>query len=376
MKLKNVYLKYDKSITSDVFDKIVNSLRDSGIRKSSTSVDDYNSFIKHGFIKTYPTKDWQCVTKSCLDDQVQITVKDILGETDSWCVRVTEENKDVVKSWMNEKKCYSVGAYYGIDKCGEKKAHVENRVLDTLLTTEEFYKKIGHEVGFKVGDWVTFIPDEARKCNTFTAGAWDKPHVLKIDRIRRDSLEFDASLVIDTVMGCSNHSKCFRHATPEEIAKAKGDTDQPTTDNMIAGEIYFVEYVSRNGFISLSDGNDNVRSYIDVGSKSFHKGGNCHGRTNIRKPTPHESKWLNVCIKHNQSIQESELDNYNDKTFDITPATVADINAELEGERDIEYMKEAEKFINEHSKPRVTLLRKKKLTISIDNEVQIKIKKR
>jgi len=55
---------------------------------------------------------------------------------------------------------YSIDAYYGINKNGNKYGCIPNNNFDRIISTEEFYKKIEHidnsksEQSFKVGDWV------------------------------------------------------------------------------------------------------------------------------------------------------------------------------------------------------------------------------
>jgi hypothetical protein len=65
---------------------------------------------------------------------------------DSWCVMVTRQNKEIVKYHTNNCGMYSIGAYYGIDKAGKYNGYSLSHKLyfDKVLTTEEFYKKIGH----------------------------------------------------------------------------------------------------------------------------------------------------------------------------------------------------------------------------------------
>ena len=71
-------------------------------------------------------------------------------KTDSWCVQLTNENKDLLKKHLdNYNTTLSVnffGAVYGIDKKGKvNHSFIEDykNDFDILITTEEFYQKIG-----------------------------------------------------------------------------------------------------------------------------------------------------------------------------------------------------------------------------------------
>lgn len=87
---------------------------------------------------------------------------------DSWCVEVTEENREVVKEWFVDLWEYSIGSYYGVNRDGSKwyiSSYFFNDLSDdiknTLLTTEQFYEEIGHKpenkCKYKVGDHVKCV---------------------------------------------------------------------------------------------------------------------------------------------------------------------------------------------------------------------------
>jgi len=73
-----------------------------------------------------------------------------------------------------------------------------------------------YESKFKAGEWVVFEAEKVRKAwgNLYTE-VWNKNHVLKIIEVFGDNLVFDIG---------SNDSKCFRHATKEEIEIAQTKT--------------------------------------------------------------------------------------------------------------------------------------------------------
>ena len=87
---------------------------------------------------------------------------------DSWCIQVTNVNREIVKKWYDfENKSYSIGAHYGINKKGKKDCESPNisykNTFDKLLTTEEFYNKIGHlpikteTIMFKKDDYIVLL---------------------------------------------------------------------------------------------------------------------------------------------------------------------------------------------------------------------------
>ena len=67
---------------------------------------------------------------------------------DTWCVKLTEENREEVKKFMNcpdKYWSYNIGSYYGLTMRGEKYGHQESKTFnDNVLTTQEFYEKVGY----------------------------------------------------------------------------------------------------------------------------------------------------------------------------------------------------------------------------------------
>jgi hypothetical protein len=71
-------------------------------------------------------------------------VEPIKPVIDSWCVMVTAENREILKKHIGQCGVYSTGAFYGINKSGNRDGSSLVSTFDKVLTTEEFYKKIGH----------------------------------------------------------------------------------------------------------------------------------------------------------------------------------------------------------------------------------------
>lgn len=68
--------------------------------------------------------------------------------SESWCVKVTEENREVVRKWMphnGDGWIFDVGSYFGITTNGVDKAGYINAIyFSKVISTKDFYKKIGH----------------------------------------------------------------------------------------------------------------------------------------------------------------------------------------------------------------------------------------
>jgi len=92
---------------------------------------------------------------------------------DSWCVQVNDSNRKIVKEYFTDWKGNSFcnGAIYGINKSNKQnylqksQSKHYNKYFDKLLTTEEFYEKIGHapEMKFETGKWYKFKDYYPRK---------------------------------------------------------------------------------------------------------------------------------------------------------------------------------------------------------------------
>jgi len=85
-----------------------------------------------------------------------------------------------------------------------------------------------NKLDFQIDTWVVFLPEVAKQFELFTHGVWDKPYLLKIERIEEyksgASLYFSKEQMIKAgctyflLSGdCGNSFKCFRKATKEEI---------------------------------------------------------------------------------------------------------------------------------------------------------------
>jgi hypothetical protein len=67
--------------------------------------------------------------------------------SESWCVKVTKENMEVVKGWMKnaDNWIFDTQCYYGIKKGSfTQYGHGTSDYFDKVISTEEFYKKIGY----------------------------------------------------------------------------------------------------------------------------------------------------------------------------------------------------------------------------------------
>ena len=104
------------------------------------------------------------------------------------------------------------------------------------------------EEEFKVGDWVVFEVEKARKLR-LSNSFWCKDMVLQIDQIFNGGLRFDAKKVNPTNTGkCSNDIKCFRKALPHEIPSQKVETQYITSiDQLQKGKWYRCKYKDTSG---------------------------------------------------------------------------------------------------------------------------------
>jgi len=96
--------------------------------------------------------DWTDSVRECDLSEIQQYLPDghpdkIKEESRSWCVNVTKENREVVKKWMDNKDYgITTGSYYGIRKSDYKKfGNMSEHHFDKIISTEEFYSKIGHK---------------------------------------------------------------------------------------------------------------------------------------------------------------------------------------------------------------------------------------
>lgn len=90
-------------------------------------------------------------------------------------------------------------------------------------------------------------------------------------------------------------------------------------EDLVEGEIYYVEYEGNNGYINLSEGKVNVKSSLSILHNYFKKNESvsCYGAKLYRVAKPEEKKWLNVCIKQDKFIEKKDLDLYDDITFEL-----------------------------------------------------------
>jgi hypothetical protein len=86
--------------------------------------------------------------------KIGYTAKVEVPKVDSWCVQLTNENIDAIKKWGGLTGDYTKGNYYGIDRYGKISGYMHyanwNSYFDKLISTDDFYKKIGHVESKKV----------------------------------------------------------------------------------------------------------------------------------------------------------------------------------------------------------------------------------
>lgn len=151
-------------------------------------------------------------------------------EDSSWCVQVTKENREVIKEYIDDNSYrYSIDAYYGISQDGKKFGNRLPYKFDEIISTEEFYKKIGHvdkiksndvkEEEYKVGDWVVITNTGFQISSGLCKG-----DVVKIASFNEQSgYSWSVQFTNGAKGGYNEHNPMtnyFRKATPEEIAKA------------------------------------------------------------------------------------------------------------------------------------------------------------
>lgn len=73
--------------------------------------------------------------------------------TKNWCVKITPENREIVKSYLYVRNySYSLGAYYGIDRFGNKVgSSIQEQVSYKLLTMDEFLTMVnGNQDNYEI----------------------------------------------------------------------------------------------------------------------------------------------------------------------------------------------------------------------------------
>lgn len=84
-----------------------------------------------------------------MDKDIKLIMEE--NKINSWCVQLTVENKELVRNYFKtnfktELNIDYISAVYGIDKKGKVNHNFIRNYKDTfdlILTTEEFYQKIG-----------------------------------------------------------------------------------------------------------------------------------------------------------------------------------------------------------------------------------------
>lgn len=163
-----------------------------------------------------------------------------------------------------------------------------------LATEEEinFYNTGGNNIKdmkpkFKVGDWVVFEVEKARKLG-LSNSFWCKDVVLQIDKITSYGLIFDAKkLGGDST--CGNDPRCFRKALPHEIPSQKVETQYITSiDQLQKGKWYRCKYKDTSGDYYFKF-RDHQSGYINT---------ICNGEGKGKPNTLEVSKWGNFdhCI--------------------------------------------------------------------------------
>ena len=343
MELYKTYLKYNKSITKDVFNRIISKLGDVGIHKDKANPRNlYSEFSsEYGVLKIFH-EGWYLLfdTDFC---KREIQVADILGE--GWDVPTNTQHD----ARSTDKKDYSVGDWV----CANGHGHTNgNKSFPTGVAWK--IEKLKPEV---VGDKVYVVVDRSSTIIT----------------------------------GHTTNTNAIRHATPEEIAKAKGEEDtwyvQATSDNLdVITEWHSkIAVVYRVGsYYGLNKGQKDqwakhvvVDDPIITTEQFYEKIGHKpkSSKKSVKKATEETctntngyglNDYREGCTQHCDDCE------YYEKAEEVTTReiSVVEMKARRKGHSNGHIP------INDLTKPRVTLIRKRKLSITTDNEVKIKIKKR
>lgn len=169
---------------------------------------------------------------------IQYTPKfteDIFNKLIDWCRSVFRDTFRLYSYTKNTYEDFKSNRYFWVypNKANSATCGVDNNAQGyPLISLNELISIIGYSKKEKpmekeenwipkVGEWVVFLPDKAEKLG-YSSSTWNKPYILKIDSTRPGSLEFSKETMIKAgysgaTMTCSNDSRCFRKALPEEI---------------------------------------------------------------------------------------------------------------------------------------------------------------
>lgn len=203
---------------------------------------------------------------------------------EDWCVKITNENRETVKDWMSiPDKSYSIGAFYGI-KDQKKKANYGTS-WGKLLTTEEFYQKIGKTI--PKTEWIPKENDYVT-CFKRSSSYWVEGKVFQVKKVsgeyvyEKNTPDYNCYL------------SDVRPATTEEIVKATGKKFNVEESKL---DIWLRETKAKN--LSLEDLTDEI-GYCDF-DNIYQK---LEGNLSSDKATILYNKW-NIII--DSSLKEVKI---------------------------------------------------------------------
>ncbi len=98
---------------------------------------------------------------------------------EDWCIQVTDSNREVIMEWFkpyHKGEGYTIGYYYGLSNSLPKVRYMDS--WGKLLTTEEFYKKIGKSIPNKeenlVGRWLKALKNGPNGISRLQDGSYVK----------------------------------------------------------------------------------------------------------------------------------------------------------------------------------------------------------
>ncbi|GAF87789.1 unnamed protein product, partial [marine sediment metagenome] len=165
-KFNNTYLKYDGAMTKEMFDQVIEKLNDESYKWFGGKDNDYDGFVKHGFITIKVDGLFNTAT-NVTDDYDQIHVSDILDWHDASKfevgdrVKIIKEAKEYSNGWDNSWtsgmssmighefeiitnvgiKGYSVGSHNFPSFVLEKVEENSNLKIENLVKGEYYYHK-------------------------------------------------------------------------------------------------------------------------------------------------------------------------------------------------------------------------------------------
>lgn len=245
---------------------------------------------------------------------------------EKWCVKVTDENREIIHTWKINNTSFS-----SFTKAGNyvfKEGTWENTILDHIEITFDQFKKYvlkdgikeevkkdkNSDITWKIGDYIVFTVDWCSSKRGDVDRIKNLGDIIEAIHLEKEGLA-GSPLYIDCKLKVFPTLQEAQKFSDELLGKSKSSLG---VEDLVKGEIYYTKWKdgTNEHIFKFLGGTYSDCENLCIRGNNFTKGARAFNTDyikNLRIATTSEKKWLNTCIKQDKFIPKEDLDKYDDE---------------------------------------------------------------